>query len=345
MNLSSILLFIISKMNGERTINASLHLLRGKKSGQTLQDVEYFAVKPFFGILPKLSEQEFQKAAEKLRTSAFIEEDDNLIRLTAEGANEVNKQEDYHFRGWDYRGREVVFFKRLALAVQTVSNLREGTHSFLPIESDRDIQLFVKRLFYRKPITSPHFAKEIGDELKKALMECGMSDKQKFIFTGRLTGKRDTAKTWDQLAHELEEQLDSVRLQFIESLHILLDEIHSLDEYPILRLISDDIKVQTYLTDSAIRTKKLFEEGHSLESIAEIRQLKLSTIEDHLIEMAMNESSFPILRFVSIEQMKAVIAKANSLGTKRLKLLKVAFPSLTYFELRLIMAVNEKGVV
>ena len=54
MNLSSLLLFIISRLDGERTIYAGLHLLRGKRSGQTLQDVEYYNLKPLFGILPKL---------------------------------------------------------------------------------------------------------------------------------------------------------------------------------------------------------------------------------------------------------------------------------------------------
>ena len=55
MNLSSILLTIISRIDGERTIYAGLHLLRGKRSGQTLQDVEYYGLKDFFGILPKLT--------------------------------------------------------------------------------------------------------------------------------------------------------------------------------------------------------------------------------------------------------------------------------------------------
>ena len=72
MKLSSILLFIISKMNGQRTMNAGLHLLRGKKSGQTLQDVEYFSVKPFFGILPKLEEKTYMEAAGELIEAGFI---------------------------------------------------------------------------------------------------------------------------------------------------------------------------------------------------------------------------------------------------------------------------------
>lgn len=343
MNLSSILLFIISKMNGERTINAALHLLRGKKSGQTLQDVEYFAVKPFFGILPKLTDQEFREAADALRYARLIVEEQNLISLTIAGENEVNKQNDYHFSGWDYRGKEILFFKRLALTVQTLSNMREGTTSFLPIERDREVQLFVKKMLRKQPITSPEFAKAFGEELIAALLVSGMSDEQKYIFSCRLSGKHDTAKTWDQLAMELKKPAATIRLLFIESLHRLLSAVEVSNAYPFFMAITDDIKVRSYLTDSANRTKKLFDQGHPLDRIAEIRQLKMSTIEDHLIEMAMNDTSFPIQNFVSKEQMNAVIDKANSIGTKRLKLLKEAFASLSYFELRLIMAISKEG--
>ena len=64
--LSSILLSIISRMDGERTIYAGLHLLRGKRSGQTLQDVEYYNLKSFFGVWPKLNIEVYDEAAEEL---------------------------------------------------------------------------------------------------------------------------------------------------------------------------------------------------------------------------------------------------------------------------------------
>ena len=38
----------------------------------------------------------------------------------------------------------MIFFERLSLVVQTVSNFRAGEKSFMPIQKDRDIQAFVK---------------------------------------------------------------------------------------------------------------------------------------------------------------------------------------------------------
>lgn len=337
MKLSLILLFLISKMNGQRTLNAGLHLLRGKKSGQTLTDVEYFNIKPFFGILPKLEESSYSKAVDELMESGLIIQDEKFVRLTEEGDKRVKELPEFHFRGWDYRGRELIFFGRIVLLVQTLSHMREGDTSFTPIQRDRDIQLFVKQFLVRQPVTDPVFAKQVGDELKKALMKSEMTDIQKYILTCRLTGRSEFAKTWDQLAAELEVAADTLRLLFIEALHRLLPVIEDPDDYPFLQKIAFDIKVHSYLTDSAKHTKRLFDQGHSMESIASIRKLKMSTIEDHVVEMAMNDERFPVTHFVSEEQIRAVISKSEEMGTKRLKLLKNEFGALSYFELRLIM--------
>lgn len=337
MNLSTILLFIISQMNEQRTLNAGLHLLRGKKSGQTLQDVEYFNVKPFFGILPNLEETIYMQAADKLMGSSLIAQDGKFVSLTMSGDKKVRELPRFHFRGWDYRGRERIFFSRISLLVQTLSHMRKGVTSFTPIQRDRDIQIFIKRLLEQQPITDPAFAKQLGDELKRALLESGMSDKQKYIFACRLTGISETAKTWDQLANELKESTETLRLLFIESLHRVLPVVEDSTYFPLLNKIALDVKVHSYLTDSAMHSKRLFDQGYSMESISSIRNLKMSTIEDHVIEMAMNDKCFPVTHFVSEAQIHAVISKSEEMGTKRLKLLKNEFEALSYFELRLIL--------
>ena len=69
MDLSFLLLTIISRLDGERSIYAGLHLFRGKRSGQTLQDVEYYSLKGFFCILPKLQIEVFDEAVARLERS------------------------------------------------------------------------------------------------------------------------------------------------------------------------------------------------------------------------------------------------------------------------------------
>ena len=100
--------------------------------------------------------------------------------------------------------------------------------------------------------------------------------------------------------------------------------------------------MDTYLTQSAERTKKLFEQGYSVEQIASLRKLKLSTIEDHFIEMAANMESFPFKEFISEEQRDTVWRHVEQLQTKRLRLLKQQCPELSYFQLRLIVIIGRR---
>ena len=344
MNLSSILLTIIRKLDGERTIYAGFHLLRGKRSGQTLQDVEYYGVKAFFGILPKLSLEQFNEAAKELHDADYISTTaDSLVVVTETGRLRANGLPIYQFNGWDYRGREMIFFERLSLVVQTISNFRAGEKSFMPIQREPSIQEFVRKIIAKQPIRDSGFAKGIAEELESSMNRSGMSDIQKMVLTHRLSGFRMTGWTWDQLADRLKQSPFAIRLLFIESLHRLLTVVTTSDEFPFLLKIAEDVKVASYLTDSSMKTKQLFERGMSLDEIAITRNLKTSTIEDHFVEMSINDPQFPLSQFVTSDSAEAVVAKANEIGTRRLRLLKSEFNDLSYFQLRLILGARTGG--
>lgn len=344
MDLSSLLLTIISRLDGERTIYAGLHLIRGKRSGQTLQDVDYYSLKEFFCILPKLNTETFDCAAKELIEVGYISiDEDAVVHLTELGRHFMKGLPSYRFNGWDYRGKEQVFFARLSLVVQTVSNFRKGKKSFMPLQKDYEIQVFVRNLLNGHAIGDAGFSRKLREELHYIIGNSQLRDVQKTILTHRLGGYDYTGWTWEQLAQILTINPVTIRLYFIESLHMLLEAIEESTSTPFLRKISENIKVASYLTESSMKTKAFFEQGMSMGDIATTRQLKMSTIEDHLVEMSINDSRFPVEQFVSKTEMLAVIAKSNELGTKRLRLLKDDFPSLTYFQLRLILGSESGG--
>ncbi|WP_342509807.1 helix-turn-helix domain-containing protein [Sporosarcina sp. FSL K6-2383] len=338
MKLSSILLTIIQKLDGERTIYAGFHLLRGKRSGQTLQDVEYYGLKAYFGILPKLTVEHFDEAATLLSNSGYITTgEDSFVKITTSGRQLMENLPTYAFNGWDYRGREMIFFARLSLAIQTVSNFKVGEHAFMPVQKDYDSQTFIRNLYHKQPISDPAYARYIAEELRLCIERSDMDDNQKIIVTHRLSGFKLTGWTWDQLAAYLGLQPFSVYLLFIEGLHKLLVVIEQSAELSFLRKIADNIKVTTYLTDSSRKTQQLFNRGLSIEDIATTRNLKLSTIEDHFVEMSINDPQFPLTQFVTEDYIEAVVAKVKEVETRRLRILKDEFVELTYFQLRLIL--------
>lgn len=317
---------------------ASFHLLRGKRSGQTLQDVKYYGVKRFFGLLPKLPAGQFEKAVEVLKQDGLVmSSSESLISLSAKGREAANRLPDFHFNGMDYQGREMIFFGRLSLTVQTLSHFRAGQPSFLPVQKDWDIQHHVRRFLAKSTIQDPAFAGRLKDELEQVLRRSGMDDRQKDIFIHRFAGYRLSGWTWDQLGERFQLDPFDVHLLFIEGLHRILRVIESSSDLPLLHFMAENVKVTSYLTDSSRETKRMFESGMKMEEIAAARRLKMSTIEDHFVEMAINDPSFPLVQFVPEGAVDEVIGKAKELGTKRLRPLKTEFDSLTYFQLRLIL--------
>lgn len=339
-----ILCALFNRLGGEKTPSASFHLLRGKRSGQTMQDVAYYQVHSFFCLLPKLSKEQFDEAIDELEEKEYIEIDEHsILRLTATGKEFVQSAEVFHFDGWNYRGREELFFARLSLIVQTLSHFKEGVTQFMPIQREPGVQQFVKVFLRKFPIYDPAFSLRFKKELQLALEDSGMSDVQKVIFTHRLVGYQSTGWTWDQLGERLSLLPINVKLSHIESLHRLLNTITQSEKYPFLKEVAYEIKVDNYLNDSTRRTKVLFDKGYSIDKIAAMRQLKVSTIEDHIVEMALGYEQFPYEQFIGKEDSLAVQRKAEELATKRLRVLKESFPQLSYFQLRLILSAPVKG--
>lgn len=344
MNFPVLLCVLFHHLNNEKSPNAGYHLLRGKRSGQSVQDVKHYEVHSFFGIYPKLSKEAYKEAVQQLEREGFITIDESIIlHLTNKGEALVQATRPFYFDGWNYRGREEIFFARLSLIVQTVSYFKNGVKQFMPIQRNPEIQHFVKGFLSNYSITDSGFAAQVKMELYEMIEKSGMNDVQKQLFTHRLVGYDTTGWTWGQLGEQFEMAPIDVKLLYIESLHMFLNTVIQTDGCPLLKEIAAQIKVENYLNYSTRQTKQLFEQGRSPEEIGSIRRLKASTIEDHFVEMALDDPAFPFYRFVTVEDCLAVQKKSKELNTKRLRVLKESFPQLSYFQIRLILCVPVKG--
>ncbi len=59
--LQTMILFCLQKINGERTIYSIYHLLKGKKSSQTIQDTHLFHLQPLFQTEYELESKRIRK--------------------------------------------------------------------------------------------------------------------------------------------------------------------------------------------------------------------------------------------------------------------------------------------
>jgi uncharacterized protein YpbB len=335
-----ILLTILSSFHKERTISAAYHLLKGKRSGQTIQDVGLFKLYPYFGLLPKLSRQKFEEQVDLLfAKNNIVLEEDGYYRLTDAGQEAAKAPLDFFFDGWHYRGNEHLFFARLSLIVQSLSHQQNAVKAFIPIERNEQVQQWVRQFLIRQNYGRQLLQQPLYEEITNSLGQLPIDEHLKDIVVYRFTGFNQPGYTWQQLAFGYHMQEMDIQLLYISTLHQWLNEIYRTPErYPILSALTQGVRVETLLTDSANTTAQLFKKGYSIEQICQMRKLKTSTIEDHLVELAMNDSSFSIESFVTYAEQQQIFDAVETYETKKLRILHEILPHISYFQLRLALA-------
>ena len=342
MHFHQILLFIIHKISGQRSENAPFYLIKGKKSGQTIQDVTYFQLHAFFSILPQLSKEDYDVVIKELLNEKFIELKNSSIYITDKGVKIITPPKKVLLNGWQYRGKEHVFWKRVDLAIQTLSQLHDNDPKFVPNQKEIATQQFIKDFLIQHNFRQFNLGNQLKQELLQLLDQPYLADIHRTLFVYRLSGSHTTGLTWDQLARNYLLTELNAKILFLECLHTILDNI-SKETCPLLFYLAKDIRIETPLTESAFRTNSLFEKGYTIEQIANLRKLKINTIEDHVIEIVSANHDFPISTFVSNEQVEEILQLSSELKTKKLTVIKNNLPELSYFQVRLALTKGEQN--
>lgn len=339
MNFSTIVLQIFDQYNGERGPNAPFYMLQGKRSGQTIQDVSYYALFSYYHLLPTLQASTYEKIIRQLLDEQLITFIDERVQVTPLGKERLAKIEPLQFDGWTFRGREQIFFERVLLLVQTASYVKANTSRFEPIVRDIIIQQEVRQIYRRYPMNEQKFRHQLRDELFDVLENC--SEMYQYLFTYKLTGANRYGWTWTQLSRVLKQPPETLYLFWLSGLHQMLHQLNE-DRHKILTALTEGVFQRLSVTDSAAKTYRLYQKGYTKEEIAIMRRLKESTIDDHFVEFAHYVPEFSISPFVQQEHIQEVQEVLKEEKTMRLRVLKERLPHLTYFQIRLILGQRQK---
>ncbi len=339
--LQAIVLLCLHHLKGERTIYSVLHILNGKKSSQSIQDIHLFQLKPFFGTVPELYRDKYNEIIESLVKENLVTLDtDFFAKLTTNGEKKLTQYYEKHFKpkqleNVHFGSRVYTFWRRLSLIIQCLSNLTNKEKSFFPIQRNPDIQRWVKG-FLREFPDSNKISIQLYNELFQLL---DGQEEDPNILVLRLTGFQDVGLTDIQLAHQLEIDIYEYRFRFITFLHNLANGIvTNKTDFPILSRILDHSEIQSVFTLSTEKTYHLLKRGHTLQEISVLRNLKESTIEDHIVEIAIQDNNFSLVNFISNEEIENVDKVVKDIGSKKLKSIRIYLPNLTYFQIRLALA-------
>lgn len=336
-------LYCIRAFRGERTTSAIYHLLKGKKSSQTIQDGNLYAISNLFGILPELSRTELDASIVHLEQHHLIALKDDFYQITEEGRATLQKESENfplspYLNGWEYKGKADVFWKRYSLLIQTLSNIQMGRTDFIPVQYEETVQHFVKKILLQHGVSKKELTSLIHQETLSLLNMVG--DQKAYIFVSRLSGHLHSGLTLLQISKKLGLDETWVLLEFQAAIHYMLQQIEmKVDHYPVLSKLCSDMINRPNLTATTQKTLYLLDRGYNLEEIAAARNLKQSTIEDHIVELALHLDSFSISPYVSKKLAQTIMEAAYELKTNQLKRIKeyVDLADISYFQIRLVL--------
>ena len=334
-------LYCLSKLGKERSSSSVFHLLNGKKSSQTIQDAHLFQVDSFFNTAPQLSREQFENIIKKLITNGFISySESHEIILSDSGYLLVEKLYDMYpfltgLKGGTYHN-SMQFWERLSLLTQVCSNLVNQQTSYIPVQKQKETQNWIKYMFATSKGESKDFPEMLLKEMK-ILLESLESIINPTVLVARLTGFQSIGLTEKQTIEILGLEENHYRYLFQTLIHSML---HVVNEnplaYPLLARISMTDELHQ-LTASAKKTYELLLKGRGITEIGRIRRLKESTIQDHIVEIALFIHTFRIDDFVEPslqDQIKDAILKASSKQLRKIReLIEV-----DYFQIRLVIA-------
>jgi len=341
----AILLTCGKQLNAERTVSNIFHLLNGKRSIQTVQDAHLYHTEKFYGIWRNLKPHILHHKISELIDGGLLEEasaEEAVIRITPKGEQWLirNQWRIAYFRGLDYYMRTGIFYQRLLLLIQTMTNSKKQHFSFIPIVDKKQITNWVKQ-FYRKVKGSEgDCLMLLYQELESILND--LSEMEANFFVDRLTGFHKFGLSTDQLTKKYELSSYDVQLLLTAIIHRILNKIDKEPaKLPLLSSITKDLAAHALITNSASYTYQLLKNNYSPEAIAQIRNLKQNTIQDHIVEIAIYEPNFPISQYVSTEHQQEIAAVLSYTKSNKLKNIKqLVNENITYFEIRLMVTIK-----
>ena len=257
------------------------------------------------------------------------------ICLTVKGRSRVEELKNKHqflrepafFNGFDLKGWEKQFY----LLVQVASELSYQNNKYFAITYDLKAQKLFKNWFRRYGKTT--LLGEITTSLTDFLAHEPELNAQ--LFCEQLTGHGRLGQTKAQLAKSYQLQIAEIEVGWRDLCaryaKYLLDQ-----NFELAKLVMP-YKRLTNLPASTEKTYSLFLAGKSIEEIADLRKIRKSTVQEHLLNVAILANDFPRERLLSPKIKKQIMdffASCPVLDWK-FQQLHESYPEISFFEYRL----------
>ncbi|EOH98621.1 hypothetical protein UAW_01217 [Enterococcus haemoperoxidus ATCC BAA-382] len=307
------------------------HLLKGKRTSSVLLYGFLYENLRFFQLFPLLSDKQFHTIIKELGKQ-------DLLNLTSDGEAQITSKGiqvavyDVHHFSWinNYRfGKtDETIWRLLQFTVQVVSNLSYTNKHYVPLEQSPLYQKQVK--MYIKSMPKAQLIETVKKEW--TLLFSHLTNDEANFFAQQFSGYQQIGKTSFQLMKDDDNTFER-QLYKKEKLHHLLDTICLMPDGSFLKKLVLPLVKQNE-NKSMSETSSYMKTQLPIEALAQKRRVKISTIKDHLMELALTKD-FPFERFISKETEQFLFEYPKPYQEWTYRSVKQNSPELDYFEFRL----------
>ncbi|WP_027964490.1 helix-turn-helix domain-containing protein [Halalkalibacillus halophilus] len=325
---------LLIKVEGQRSYRSVYHLLKGKKSAQTIQDAHLFGVKNYFAIYPKLHIDVFDSIIVEMSNQGLINLEGTNFQVISKTS--ISEKPYANLNGYEYHTYDEWFFSQLLLLAQATSQHAHQSPRFIPIVDDIQVQHSVKRIWNMYKNNEKVIIEQLYSELHR-LFELLTQEEANFI-SMQLTGNKHIGWSFTQLSEYYHLSYHDIHIWYKQTLHKMIHLIKDSNQTFSLLALLIPVTSEFNLTSSARKTYNYLQKNYSINQIMAVRNLKISTIEDHVVEIASSVDDFSIRPFVTEEMEQDILAVISKLNTRKLKEIKDQLTNNeSYFQIRLAM--------
>lgn len=266
-------------------------ILRGKKTASTLSFCLFHHLWSGFQLFPYLSVEAYEQRLAELKAKGYLvadEADGKYLLLSQAGQAcllehpfwvAFSKEVD-HF---SYGVAGPLFLERLLFLSQVISELSYQSKQYEPITSEEEQLFWVKQWLAKTKVSKEGLISNFYTEWQKLLEQLADSQRQRLV--SLLTGHHKIGTTYYQL-QQMYHWSEFQRIAYkIYDCQQIIHLIKTSEDFPLFASVLASIPKQT-ISKSAQLTYNYVEQGLDSVSIQRLRQIKPSTVQDHLIEAA-----------------------------------------------------------
>lgn len=277
------------------------HLLRGKRTTSILMYGFFYNILAYFSLFPNLTEKEVKQIIQHLlEAHLLIELSPGVVQISQKGRKSLERHPMIEHRGinsFHYGRVDEGFMELLMFATQVVSEYCHRNRQYQPIESNGYKQYLIRRWFQALPKDRQVLGQGLYREWQ--LLISSFPEAVRPFVVAALTGHGQIGLTVSQLADLRVVDPFEVGLVSKELCHVSIDQIiKAPNAFPYMNALYESID-KPRVNESALKSYQLFQKGYSLIEICHQRQLKESTVNDHLIEWAMMDETFDYNRVLA----------------------------------------------